>query len=85
MIQRWLHAIFGHNPMIRVTEIRASPDVDPEDYVDRQFYYIHKFGAVTISMMCPCGRAGQQVLLGKQIEIAAVKDEIAELKRLASL
>lgn len=85
MIQRWLHSIFGHSPIIRVTEIQARPDAQPKNYMDPQMFNIHKFGATTIAMMCPCGRGAQQVLLGKQQPSELYEKELAELRKMAGL
>jgi len=87
MLQRAWHALFGHQPIIRITQIRANPDAEPQHFPDPQLFYCAKFGATTIGIFCPCGRGSQQVLFGREIPVAdaGLDKEIAELRRMAKL
>ncbi len=89
MIQRLRCFLFGHSPVIRITQIATQPNVMPENFCDPTMFNHARFGSVTIQGMCPCGRSFISVMLGKQIApenwTPEVKQEIEELRRMARL
>lgn len=86
MIQRLLHRIFGHKPIIVVNTIRAQGNVNAADFPDVHSFQMARFGGTSIMMMCPCGRAGQVFSLGREAPTTEGHEkEIAELRRMAGL
>lgn len=89
MIVRLWHRIFGHSPVLHVTEVRPNPAADPDAFrTAPHLWPLAFFGGVTIMLRCRCGIGAQNVILGRVIggeEQAKYQKEIDELRRLANL